>query len=216
MNKFVFLLKQKGVDQRSIATACGVTPQAVSLWAKSGVVPVRKIPTVSALLGVTTDTLLNPDLNVLDSSSADSTVRDGFIRVPILDAEMASPGSPIVEVATGSIDLAEWFVRSWGRVVKTNKLQILSARGDDMTPTIGVRSLVVIDRNQNVVSGGGGVFCLQVGKTIFIKRVQQNLDGTFSLLSDNKDYPTQVVDKETWFNTKVLGRVVYVLNGSVV
>lgn len=48
--------------QEQLAVALGVTQQAVSKWVKQGYAPIRRIPRITALTGVTARRLCDPHI----------------------------------------------------------------------------------------------------------------------------------------------------------
>lgn len=76
------------------------------------------------------------------------------------------------------------------------------------------KAFCVIDTAQTRILADG-IYCLCAENQIFIKRLQRNLDGTLLLISDNPRYHPQTIDKLTLEErTTIVGRVVYVYNGS--
>lgn len=138
-----------------------------------------------------------------------------WIRVPVLDIEAScgygtEGGLPSI---VGSIDIAPEFLMSMPGVLSPRALHVVNAHGDSMEPTIMDKSFCVVDGAQTRILTDG-IYCLSSENQIFIKRIQRNLDGTLTLLSDNQIYQPQHVDRATLERTTVVGRVVYVYNGA--
>ena len=70
----------------------------------------------------------------------------------------------------------------------------------------------IVDGSQSTIRRDG-IFVLQASGQIFIKRVQRNLDATFTLLSDNSAYRPMKLDPTTMESVRVVGCVVYVFSG---
>jgi len=51
----------------------------------------------------------------------------------------------------------------------------------------------------------GGIFTIRTEAGLFIKRIQQRMDGKIDVISDNSVYPIQVLDPH---EVEVVGRVV--------
>lgn len=83
-----------------------------------------------------------------------------------------------------------------------------------MLPTIQRKAVCLIDTKQNRITTDA-IYCIQADNNLFIKRVLRNFDGSITLISDNKKYPPQVVQRELLASAKVLGRVVLVLNADI-
>lgn len=141
--------------------------------------------------------------------------RDGWFSIPLLNVE-ASCGygteTGLISIV-GGIDMAPDFLRTLPGVVSPNGLHVVNAHGDSMEPTICDRAFCVVDTSQTRIMTDG-IFCLMADGQLFIKRLQRNLDGSILMLSDNPRYQPQVIDKATLEQTTVIGRIVYVYNGS--
>lgn len=140
---------------------------------------------------------------------------DGWYSIPLLDVE-ASCGygaeTGLVSIV-GGIDMAPDFLRTRPGVVSPNGLHVVNAHGDSMEPTICDRAFCVVDTSQTRIMTDG-IYCLMADGQLFIKRLQRNLDGSILMLSDNQRYHPQIIDKPTLEQTTIIGRVVYVYNGS--
>lgn len=141
--------------------------------------------------------------------------RDGWFSIPLLNVE-ASCGygteAGLISIV-GGIDMAPDFLRTLPGVVSPNGLHVVNAHGDSMEPTICDRAFCVVDTSQTRIMTDG-IFCLMADGQLFTKRLQRNLDGSILMLSDNPRYQPQVIDKATLEQTTVIGRIVYVYNGS--
>ena len=139
-----------------------------------------------------------------------------WVRIPLLDIE-ASCGGGIessLPSIVGGVDLAPEFLLSLPGVISPRHLHVVNAHGDSMEPTVMDKAFCVIDTAQTRILADG-IYCLCAENQIFIKRLQRNLDGTLLLISDNPRYHPQTIDKLTLEErTTIVGRVVYVYNGS--
>ena len=50
-----------------------------------------------------------------------------------------------------------------------------------------------------------GVYAFTTNHGLFVKRIQKRVDGLLDIISDNKDYPLQVLNKN---ELNVLGKVI--------
>jgi phage repressor protein C with HTH and peptisase S24 domain len=214
------IMKEKGISQAELAKALGVARQTVGVWQKTGRMSSSVLPRVAAALQVSAGALVGEETTEQGQTVvrvvSDIPIPEGFIRIPVLDVYGSCGNSTqenSFELVTGAVDMAAWFARSLPGVTSINRLQIVSSSGDSMAPTIGSRSMVIVDRNQSALRGDG-VFCFRVGSDLYIKRIQRNLDGTLTLLSDNPQYQPRTIDRADLPQSAVIGRVVYVFNGN--
>ncbi|MBW8638951.1 hypothetical protein K1W69_17275 [Hoeflea sp. WL0058] len=105
----------------------------------------------------------------------------------------------------GSVVLAEevsdyfrvgraWLERYVPRGARTG---IIEARGDSMEPTIRDGDILLLNfeiNRQDVANGG--VFVISIDGHLYVKRLQILLDGSIKILSDNKNYDPETVDRE--------------------
>ena len=213
-------IKQSGMTQEAVATRMGVSRQAVTSWATQGKTPTFKnLLKLADILGCTVGALTGEEpLPMPSYRTADrDLVADGFVRVPVLSAS-ASCGGPDVQNGevdiVGAIDFRTQYLKTLPGVTGLSNLHIVHVHGDSMEPTIPARSLCLIDGNQKAIRGDG-IYCLGAHGDTYIKRVQKNLDGSLTLLSDNPVYPPQrlILDESDF--VVIEGRVVLVLKTQV-
>lgn len=208
-------IKSSGMTQEAVAARMGVSRQAVTSWATLGKTPTYKnLLKLSEILGCSVGTLTGEEpQSSYHAAQEGAPVKDGFVRVPVLSAR-ASCGGPDVQNhcvdIVGAIDFQAYFLKSLPGVTGTSNLHIVHVHGDSMEPTIPARSLCLIDGNQRFVIGDG-IYCLSARGDTYIKRVQKNLDGTLTLISDNPIYPPQTLNLEENDFVKIIGRLVLVL-----
>ena len=209
-------IRTSGKTQDEVARALGVSRQAVTRWVSGKTPTYGNLIKLSNLLGVSVSEITGESEighsfhTVTDVSEP---VSSGLVRVPVLSVEASCGCHGVRNEETdivGAIDFEPYFLRSLPGVTGLSNLHIVHAHGDSMEPTIPSRSICVVDANQNQIRGDG-IYCLGAEGDTFIKRIQKNLDGTLTLLSDNDRYPPQRLDKATLETVKIEGRVVLVL-----
>jgi transcriptional regulator with XRE-family HTH domain len=218
-NQLAQILRDKGLRQQDLAEALGVSRQTVGYWTKSETLSAKTAASLSSYLGVPIGALLGVPVDGSEAVvkvTGDEPRRPGFERITVYEVEGACGPSGVengTELVAGFVDIAAWFVNSLPGVTSARSLQIISSSGDSMEPTIAKRSLVLVDTAQTRLSADG-VYCLRVEAELYIKRVQRNLDGTLVLHSDNKLYEPMRIRRDDLPLTAIVGRVVYVFNGS--
>lgn len=101
---------------------------------------------------------------------------EGYLQVPFYDTRLVSVGNDLfdAEPATQSIMVpASWPAESVG--TSSSSLAFVRMGGDSMKPTLRDGDLLLIDRNDQVVSNSVYVFFWS--GVIFIQRLQQTLNG---------------------------------------
>lgn len=104
-NKIRELRKQKGITQDQLASALGVSPQAVSKWEMCGGYPdVATLPVIAGYFGVSMDTLFNYDAEKLEEKieeiwqSAQGCESFEIAEKRLLDGIAAYPGAEKLKV----------------------------------------------------------------------------------------------------------------------
>ena len=103
------------------------------------------------------------------------------------------------------------FRREWinHRNLNPSSLAVVFAKGDSMEPTIHSGNTLLVDISDTNLTDGS-IFVLRVGENLFAKRLQQRFDGTIELLSDNKEYPAQLVKPDELEQLAIIGKVVWI------
>lgn len=212
------LMVLRGVSAASLAEAVGKSRQSVSYWMTGRNEPSPEaLMKVAEVLGTTPLWLKSGDQDSLPETITKSRVgeaQDGYIRIPVYDA-CAGCGAQIApsdDIISGFLDVAVWFLKGLPGVSAISHINIVPSSGDSMEPTIASNAFCFVDRNQNELRREG-VYCLRADDLLLIKRIQRNLDGTITLLSDNPRYPPQKITQDVLERTTIIGRVVYTFNG---
>ena len=86
-----------------------------------------------------------------------------------------------------TISLDKSFFRS---PINTNKVKGICVDGDSMEPTLRDGDYVLID--ENIYFSTNGIYAIQYGGQILIKRLQFKMDGTIIIISDNEKYDREI------------------------
>lgn len=213
-------ISEKGLTQEQVASALGVSKQAVQKWARGGSMSYENLRKLAKLLGVSTDYLVgeeNVSMTVKPYRSVDPDEPENpdFVRVPVLDIDASCGGGCGSHDAqiVAAVDFVPTFVRGLPGVTSLNQLHIVHASGDSMEPTILDRALALVDGNQRRITADG-IYCIQSFGQIFLKRVQRNVSGTLTMISDNARYSPEEIGRDAIESMTIIGKVIYVFNGS--
>lgn len=91
-------------------------------------------------------------------------------------------------------------------------LALLSAMGDSMEPTFSDGSVLLIDRGVSSLKVDG-VYVLCRHDELYVKRVQRMLDGSIVIKSDNPAYSPVSLERGSYDDLLVLGRVLVAWTG---
>jgi len=88
--------------------------------------------------------------------------------------------------------------------INTNKVKGIQVDGDSMEPTLRDGDYVLID--ETTTFGVNGIYAIQFGGQILIKRLQFKMDGTVLIISDNTKYQNETFNpSENQLPFQVLG-----------
>lgn len=216
------IMKDRGITQKTVSEFLGVTRQAVQRWQSGAPMRMETLKKLSEYFGVSVAYLTGeisaplPQGVVLPAAADDEPV-EGFTKIPVYNADVGcnpDAGSQLEEFIAGFISIANWFLRSLPGVTGLGNLTFVPSSGDSMEPTIASRALLLVDQNQRRITSAG-IYCIRVIDQVMAKRIELNLDGTYSLISDNPLYPPKNVPREDMDRAEIIGRVVYALNGRI-
>mgnify|MGYP002630680653 FL=1 len=102
------------------------------------------------------------------------------------------------------LEIPEQFVFMLGGEKELKNIEAINVSGDSMEPTFSYNDIVFINREKKDLNRGG-IFTIRTEAGLFIKRVQQRIDGQLDIISDNATYSTQTLSPN---EVDVIGRVV--------
>ncbi len=131
---------------------------------------------------------------------------DDFALVPVYDVEAsAGHGSHVeAELQTGQLAFKKAWLREKG--LKIGHLAIITAKGDSMNPTICDRDTLLVDTRVDKIIDDS-IYIVQADHHLIVKRLQQSLDGSVSIISDNPRYKEQTLNPDQAKTLKIAGRV---------
>lgn len=103
-----------------------------------------------------------------------------------------------------SLEVPPYFINMLGGKENLKNIDAINVVGDSMEPTLNSDNIIFIDKTRNDVSRDG-IYAFTTNHGLFVKRMQRRVDGKLDVISDNKDYPIQVLDKNEVF---IVGKVI--------
>ena len=135
--------------------------------------------------------------------SNDTTKNSDNYFIDLLNVR-AGAGEGIYNYVIETVDTISLDKSFFRTPINTNKIKGIQVDGDSMEPTLRDGDYVLIDENINF--GTNGIYAIQYGGQILIKRLQFKMDGTILIISDNDKYDKEVFDpKENQLPFQVLG-----------
>lgn len=87
-------------------------------------------------------------------------------------------------------------------------LALIDCSGDSMEPTLHHGDQLLVDTSVREARSGA-IYILRVAGALLAKRVQQRLDGTVMIISDNTRYPPELVTPSDDLPLDIVGEVVW-------
>lgn len=209
------LRKLRGMTQKQLALAVGVTQQAIAeLESGRAIEPKRPVQLAKAL-GVDPDELSlagakKPLPERLAETSWLETIRGLEYAVLPSYAITASAGHGAFAQESepdGYHVLPHQWLKSVTRA-RLNDLCVIQVAGDSMWETLHNGDHVLVDRSRRTVARPG-IYVLDDQGELIVKRVQKDLQtGHIDVISDNPKYPKMTVTEEG--RLTIVGRVVWI------
>ena len=135
--------------------------------------------------------------------SNDTTKNSDNYFIDLLNVR-AGAGEGIYNYVIETVDTISLDKSFFRTPINTNKIKGICVDGDSMEPTLRDGDYVLIDENINF--GTNGIYAIQYGGQILIKRLQFKMDGTILIISDNDKYDKEMFNpNENQLPFQVLG-----------
>lgn len=198
------LLKNNEMSQAELAEKIGCTRAAVNQWLRTGREPSPELlKKLAQALSTTPGYILFGE----DGTTKSIESEDGYILIPCIDVQASCGGGcnndnpcliKLVKVAQ------EW-LRLHAPFANKKSLNIITAVGDSMAPTIHNGDMVILDTSQNSVRSDSMYAFVKDGE-LFLKRLQRIGNG-IRVISDNHLYPPFELTGFDLERVKIIGRV---------
>ena len=140
----------------------------------------------------------------------DIETNQDYEYIPMFDVEVsAGNGAAAYGVTDPAMHLA--FRKDWlkSRGLFAKDLNCVVARGDSMEPTINSKDTLLVDTSKNNPRDGQ-IYVIRSGDTLWVKRIQKQIDGSLLLISDNDTYPPMSLTLADHPDIQVIGQVVQI------
>ena len=202
-----------GLSQPDMAALGDVKPRTYQDWERGIAAVSAEFLSVAGTHGLDASYVITGRRNLTGAAPAPDSESDA-VRVPLFSAtgSMGQGNDLITEdVILGDVPVSRHWLQLNVPRTRPEALKMIHAYGDSMLGTLnsGDFALVDTDRTNPDVDG---VYVLQAGGQLFIKRVTRRLEGGHVVSSDNPTVQTTEVLNGSQ-QVSVLGRVVYGWNG---
>ena len=172
-----------------------IKANTLSTWKKRGTIPYDLLEKISQNENISLDWLVFGNKEI--------KVNDNNYNIDLLNVR-AGAGEGIYNYVIETVDTISLDKSFFRTPINTNKIKGIQVDGESMEPTLRDGDYVLIDENINF--GTNGIYAIQYGGQILIKRLQFKMDGTILIISDNDKYDKEVFNpKENQLPFQVLG-----------
>ena len=191
-----------GFNQANFSEKIDLAAQSLARYEKNKVNPSMEfIAKLTDMFNINSNWLLTGKGEMFISN--DTTKNSDNYFIDLLNVR-AGAGEGIYNYVIETVDTISLDKSFFRTPINTNKIKGIQVDGDSMEPTLRDGDYVLIDENINF--GTNGIYAIQHGGQILIKRLQFKMDGTILIISDNDKYDKEVFNpKENQLPFQVLG-----------
>lgn len=212
-----------------VSTKLHVRENTLYTWKSRGFIPLQYLIFTAKETGVSLDFLvLGREDGVSSDNEAATTFVDlsregvlnklseqtvdigAYVILPHLDLKPSDPLNPLppeYEKVKGELALREDFLyRILGR--RGGDVALVNVTGDAMEPTLINGDPIMVDMQVNRVDVSG-IYVIEMGGDLFVKRIQRKMDGSLVVKCDNTKYEDEVIEREYAGTFRVKGRMVW-------
>ena len=102
------------------------------------------------------------------------------------------------------LEVPPYFLNMLGGKSNLKNIEAINVIGDSMEPTLNSNNIIFVDKSMNS-SVRDGIYAFTTNHGLFVKRIQKRVDGKLDVISDNRDYPIQVLENS---ELTIIGKVV--------
>lgn len=191
----------KRVFDKDVADVLGISQMNFATMKKRNKIPFDELLDFCAVKSISINWILY-------GQSPESLVEatNKFFMIKYFSDINASAGGGADAYSQNSQDLEipQEFVSMLGGERELKHIEAINVTGDSMEPTFSYNDIVFINRSKTNIQRGG-VFVIKTEAGLFIKRVQQRIDGKIDIISDNQIYATITLNPK---DIEIVGRVV--------
>jgi len=220
-----------GVEtDKAVAERLKINPNTIKTWSNRGKIPMDTLLKSIQNETISTDWLLSGEghpekktalnmpfkavvtpfkavmgkkaMSELEQRLISEVVANSYIVTKLSLEASAGDGIENFQVEESEVFLDKALFR---HSVNQNNLRMIPVKGDSMEPNILDESHIIIDVSQK--ENIDGIYAINLGGNIMVKRLQFNLDGNIEIISDNTKYQTKIYNpKESQIHFEILGK----------
>ncbi len=192
--------KNGKVFDKDVATSLELSQANFATMKNRGKIPYSNILNFCAIKKISINWLL---YNQNPGSLVDSTDKYWVKYYPSV-AVSAGGGAYESDDNFESLEVPQYFINMLGGQENLKNIDAINVVGDSMEPTLNNDNIIFVDKTRNDAARDG-IYAFTTVHGLFVKRIQKRVDGNLDIISDNKDYPSQILSSA---DIKVVGKVI--------
>ena len=192
--------KDGKVFDKDVAEALSLSQANFATMKNRGKIPFSNILDFCALKKISINWLL---YNQNPGSLVDTTDKYWIKYYPEVSVS-AGGGAYENEDDYEALEVPPYFINMLGGKENLKNIDAINVVGDSMEPTLNSDNIIFIDKSSKS-NFRDGIYAFTTIHGLFVKRIQKRVDGQLDIISDNNDYPVQVLHPN---EIEVLGKVV--------
>lgn len=192
--------KKGKIFDKDVATALGLSQVNFATMKNRNKIPYNSVLDFCAAKKISINWLF---YNQNPNSLLDSTDKYWIKYFPSVNVS-AGGGAYENDDDYEKLEVPPYFINMLGGSENLKNIDAINVVGDSMEPTLNSDNIIFLDVAKKDFSKEG-IYAFTTIHGLFVKRIQRRVDGKLDIISDNKEYPLQVIDKN---DLTILGKVI--------
>ncbi|MCK9338114.1 MAG: helix-turn-helix domain-containing protein [Arcobacteraceae bacterium] len=199
-------LGDKRVFDKDVASSLQISNESLSHLKKRNSIPYEQIAYFCAKRNISINWVL---FDQLPKSLEEETSK--YTKIKYFKEINASAGGGAINfdedyeyIAFDSLILQNLYKSN---KIDSSNILAINVTGDSMSPTLNDKEIILFDTTKQDIPKGG-IFVISTLAGLFVKRISKKLDGNLELISDNKNYNSEIIKPYELENVNILGKLI--------
>lgn len=196
----------KKIFDKDVADILGLSKESLSHMKKRNSMPYEAVAYFCAQRKISINWLL---FDQMPQSLEEETSKFAYVRY-LKDFHASAGGGAFNEKFSHEALLIDHvFLHNLYRSSSYNADNLLALHviGDSMESTLCDRDIILCDQSEKDISKGG-IFVVSTVAGVFVKRIALKTDGSIELISDNKNYNSEIIALDEMDSFEIVAKVV--------
>jgi phage repressor protein C with HTH and peptisase S24 domain/DNA-binding Xre family transcriptional regulator len=198
--------KNKKVYDKDVAIALGLSKESLSHLKRKNSIPYEQIAKFCAQRKISINWIL---FEQLPKSLEEETEK--YVKIKYFSKLGASAGGGGFCDDSGyeylSIDGVFLDSLYKSNISNPKNISAMNVMGDSMYPSLQDKEIILFDTSIKDTKKDG-IYIISTNAGLFVKRVSARLDGSLELISDNKNYNSEIINTDEIDSIDIIGKVI--------